>query len=71
MTRLIKYVLDTENCSLKIKPVKTQEMLTLEGISNSEYAGDTDTHISVYGHITYFYGAPCHARKLSTSHCLK
>jgi hypothetical protein len=58
MTRLIKYVLDTEDYGLKIKPVKTQEMLTLEGISDSEYAGDTDTRISVYGYIIYFCGAP-------------
>jgi hypothetical protein len=49
MTRSIKYVLYTENYGLKIKPVKTQVMFTLEGISDSEYAGDTDTGISVYG----------------------
>jgi hypothetical protein len=58
MTRLIKNVLDTENYGLKIKPVKTQEKFTLEGISDSEYAGDTDTRISVYGYIIYFCGAP-------------
>jgi hypothetical protein len=33
-------------------------MFTLEGISDSEYAGDTDTRISVYGNIIYFFGAP-------------
>jgi hypothetical protein len=33
-------------------------MFTLEGISDSEYAGDTDTRISVYGYIIYFCGAP-------------
>jgi hypothetical protein len=59
-TRLIKYVLDTENYGLKIKPFKTQEMFTLEGISDSEYAGETDTRISVYGCIIYFCGAPMH-----------
>jgi hypothetical protein len=48
MTRLIKYVLDTENYGLKIKPVKIQEMFTLEGIFDSEYAGDKDTRISVF-----------------------
>jgi hypothetical protein len=78
MTRLIKYVLDTEDYGLKIKPVKSQEMFTLEGISDSEYAGDTDTQISVYGYIIYFRGAPIawqskfyHPLKLSTSHCQK
>jgi hypothetical protein len=33
-------------------------MFTLEGISDSEYAGDTDTRLSVYGYIIYFCGAP-------------
>jgi hypothetical protein len=49
--------LDTEDYGLKIEPVKTQEMFTLEGISDSKYAGDTDTRISVYGYIIYFCGA--------------
>jgi hypothetical protein len=29
----------------------------LEGISNSEYSGDHDTRISVYGYVLNFYGA--------------
>jgi hypothetical protein len=35
-----------------------EDGLYLEGISNSEYAGDPDTHISVYGYVLYFCGAP-------------
>ena len=30
----------------------------MEGISDSEYAGDKDSRISVYGYILYFCGAP-------------
>jgi hypothetical protein len=30
----------------------------LKGVSDSEYAGDKDTRISVYGYILYFCGAP-------------
>ena len=30
----------------------------LEGLSDSEYAGDKDTRISVYGYIIYFCNAP-------------
>jgi hypothetical protein len=47
-----------EDYGLKMKPVKTKEMFTLERISESEYAVDTDTRISVYGYIIYFCGAP-------------
>jgi hypothetical protein len=58
MLRLVKYVVDTEDYGLKIKPNRKDEMFVLEGISDSEYAGDTDTRISVYGYIIYFCGAP-------------
>jgi hypothetical protein len=30
----------------------------LERISDSEYAGDPDTRVSVYGYVLYFCGAP-------------
>lgn len=30
----------------------------MEGISDSEYAGDKDSRISVFGYILYFCGAP-------------
>jgi hypothetical protein len=51
MTRLIKFVLDSEIYGLKIKPVKPQEMFTLEEISDSLFAVDTDPRINVYGYI--------------------
>jgi hypothetical protein len=58
MVRVIKYVLDTENHGLKLKPQKKGGLFYLEGISDSEYAGDKDTRISVYGYVLYFCGAP-------------
>ena len=58
LMRTIKFVLDTEDYGLKIKPSKRKGMFYLEGISDSEYAGDKDTRISVYGYILYFCGAP-------------
>ena len=57
LLRVIKYVLSTENYGLKIKPT-LKENFYMEGISDSEYAGDKDTRISVYGYILYFCGAP-------------
>jgi hypothetical protein len=57
--RLIKYVLDTKTKALKIEPkMKGDNVFFLEGISDSEYSGDKDTRISVYGYIVYFCGSP-------------
>jgi hypothetical protein len=59
LIRLIKYVIDTENHKLKIKPkMEPDNLFFLEGISDSEYSGDNDTRISVYGYVIYFCGAP-------------
>jgi hypothetical protein len=58
LLRVIKYVLDSGEVGLKLKPKKKGEMFYLEGISDSEYASDKDTRISVFGYILYFCGAP-------------
>jgi len=58
LIRLIKYVLDTYSYGLKMKPKRKGDLFFLEGISDSEYAGDKDNRISVYGYILYFCGAP-------------
>ena len=58
LTRTIKYVIDTKNYALKIQPTQKYQNFHLEGISDSEYAGDKDTRISVYGYVVYFCGSP-------------
>jgi hypothetical protein len=63
LLRTIKYVLDTKNEALTISPrlqvtPKNPQGFYLEGISDSDYAGDSETRISVYGYILYFCGAP-------------
>jgi hypothetical protein len=58
LLRAIKYVLDTEFCALKIKPKRSNTLFYLEGVSDSHYAGDKDTRVSVFGCIIYFCGAP-------------
>jgi hypothetical protein len=57
LMRTIKYVLTTQNIGLKIKPIFNGEYV-LEAVSDSEYAGDKDTRVSVYGFVIYFCGSP-------------
>ena len=57
MMRVIKYVFDTKMKALKLKPTMDKGYY-LEGISDSEFAGDKDTRISIYGYVVYFCGAP-------------
>lgn len=59
LMRTIKYVIDTKDRGLKINPrYPDNSTYVLEGITDSEYAGDRDTRISVYGYVIYFCGAP-------------
>lgn len=57
LMRVIKFVLDTEMKALNMAP-NNQNGFTFEGISDSEFAGDKNNRISVYGYILYFCGAP-------------
>ena len=58
MLRIIKFVFDTKMVSLKLKPYLQDKKVHVRGISDSEFAGDTDTRRSVYGYIVYYCGAP-------------
>ncbi len=60
MIRVIKYVFDTKMYALRLQPkiLNEDKSYELEGISDSEFAGDRDKRISVFGYITYFCGAP-------------
>jgi hypothetical protein len=58
LMRTIQYVLKTESIGLKIRPRKPNGSFVLEAVSDSDYAGDKDTRISVYGYVIYFCGVP-------------
>jgi hypothetical protein len=58
MLRVIKYVFDTRHYALRLHPNMIDGKATIRGISDSEYAGDKDTRISVYGYVVYYCGAP-------------
>ena len=60
LMRVLKFVLDTRNMSLKIQPNK-QDSLTewdIVAFSDSDYAGDSETRISIAGFILYLMGVP-------------
>jgi hypothetical protein len=58
LMRTINYAISTEKYGLKLQPKLHQDCFYLEGISDSEYAGDKESRISVYGYMIYFCGAP-------------
>jgi hypothetical protein len=58
LLRTVKYVIDTEHPGLLLQPKLNEDGFYLGGISDSEYAGDPDTRIIVYGYVLHFCGAP-------------
>jgi hypothetical protein len=58
LLRTISYTVKTKDYALKINPIKNGNIFYLEGISDSNYAEDKETRISVFGYIIYFCGAP-------------
>jgi hypothetical protein len=58
MLRLIKYIVETKDIGLHLKPRLKGNLFQLFGRADSEWCGDKDTRISVYGFILYFCGAP-------------
>jgi hypothetical protein len=59
LIRTIKFVLDTKLDALRLSPfTKKDGSLFLHGYSDSEFAGDRETHKSVFGFITFLCGAP-------------
>ena len=66
MLRCIKYIFETEYKGLKIKPICGDgSLFKLRGLCDSDFAGDQDTRISVYGFILYLCGAPISWRSKS------
>ena len=53
-----KFVLDTKNLGLHIVPTMYDGIWHLEAPSNSDFANDKKTRISVYGYIVFFCGVP-------------
>jgi hypothetical protein len=59
MKRMIKYVLDTKDLALKIKPIlDIKDAWSMVAFSDSDYATDPETRISISGYVLYLRGVP-------------
>ena len=60
MLRVVKFVLDTRNLAIRIKPTPFGEELLWEivAFSDSDFAGDSETRISTVGFVLYLMGVP-------------
>ena len=54
MYNLIMFVLSTKDFGLKCKLIKSIRKWVLKALSESDFASDKDTRISVYGYVIYF-----------------
>ena len=58
MYKLIRFVLSTKDYGLKFKLIKSIRKWVLKALSDSDFASDKETRISVYGYVFYFCGIP-------------
>ena len=58
MYKVIRYVLSTKEHGLKFELRKDMKKWALNAQSDSDFASDKETRISVFGHIIYFCGIP-------------
>ena len=58
MYKLIRFVLSTKDYGLKFELRKDMKKWALKALSDSDFASDKETRISVFGYIIYFCGIP-------------
>ena len=58
MYKLIRFVLSTKDYGLKFKLIKSIRKWVLKALSDSDFASDIETRISIYGYVIYFCGIP-------------
>jgi hypothetical protein len=67
MVGWVKYVVDTEDYGLKIKPNRRGEMFVLGRNFLMSDMQETDTRVSVYGYIIYFVELPLRVKSSQKS----
>ena len=58
MYNVIRHVLSTKGYGLKFELRKDMIKWALKALSDSDFASDNETRISVFGYIIYFCGIP-------------
>ena len=58
MYKLIRFVLETKDHGLKFKLMKSIRKWVLKALSDSDFASDKETRISIFGYVIYFCGIP-------------
>ena len=58
MYKLIRFVLSTKDYGLKFKLIRSIRKWVLKALSDSDFASDNKTRISVFGYVIYFCGIP-------------
>ena len=58
MYMLIRFVLPTKDYGLKFKLIKSIRKWVLKALSDSDFARDKETRISIFGYVIYFCGIP-------------
>ena len=58
MFKLMRFVLSTKDYGLKFKLIKSIRKWVLKALSDSGFASDKETRISVFGYVIYFCGLP-------------
>jgi hypothetical protein len=58
--RVVKHTIDTKNLALKIAPIKPddEDNWSIVVYSDSDYAGDRETRVSIAGFVIYLLGVP-------------
>ena len=58
MYKLIKFVLSTKDYGLEFKLIKSMRKWVLKALSDSDFASDKETRISIFGYVICFCGIP-------------
>ena len=58
MYKVLRFVVSTKDSGLKFEMRKDMKKWALKALSDSDFASDKETRISIFGYIIYFYGIP-------------